>query len=202
MLWTPAVLVFSGLTRQNELSSLRPNSLCFLCMSLSHWRCAFVIGFLLHWFIHKRTTHRSLKIKNHPTGHLSFILISTSLNRDPAYTALWARVTKNTDWSTRPLGCLFARCIAHSLACSGLPASLAPSAALTRSLARSLRSLPRSWKSEFLMSQNDLVLSHSAMTTGRLPMTTGRLLMTIGRVPMTTKPNRDLSSGVGGRRRE
>ena len=40
----------------------------------------------------------------------------------------------------------FAR-TAHSFACSGLLASLAPSAALTRSLARSLRSLPRSWES-------------------------------------------------------
>ena len=39
-------------------------------------------------------------------------------------------------------------CTAHSFACSGLLASLAPSAALTRSLARSLRSLPRSWESE------------------------------------------------------
>ena len=36
----------------------------------------------------------------------------------------------------------------HSFACSGQLASLAPSAALTRSLARSLRSLPRSWESE------------------------------------------------------
>merc|ERR1712136_362106 len=50
---------------------------------------------------------------------------------------------------------------AHSFDCSGLLASLAPSAALTRSLARSLRSLPRSWESEFFLSQNDLVLSHS-----------------------------------------
>ena len=50
---------------------------------------------------------------------------------------------------------------AHSFACSGLLASLAPSAALTRLLARSLRSLPRSWDSEFLMSQYDRVLSQS-----------------------------------------
>ena len=64
-------------------------------------------------------------------------------------------------WATRSSVRSFAR-TAHSFACSGLLASLAPSAALTRSLARSLRSLPRSWESEFLMSQNDLVLSHSA----------------------------------------
>ena len=42
---------------------------------------------------------------------------------------------------------------AHSFACFGLLDSLAPSAALTRSLALSLRSLPRS-------SENNLVLSH------------------------------------------
>ena len=50
-------------------------------------------------------------------------------------------------WATRSSICSFAR-TAHLFACSGLLASLAPSAALTRSLARSLRSLPRSWDSE------------------------------------------------------
>ena len=50
----------------------------------------------------------------------------------------------------------------RSFACSGLLASLPPSTALTRSLARSLRSLPHSWESELLMSHNYLVLSHSA----------------------------------------
>ena len=49
-------------------------------------------------------------------------------------------------WATRSSVRSFAR-TAHSFACSGLLASLAPSAALTRSLARSLRSLPRSWES-------------------------------------------------------
>ena len=49
-----------------------------------------------------------------------------------ATTALWARLTKNTDWSTEPL------------------ALLARSAALTHSLAHSLRSLPRSWDSNKL----------------------------------------------------
>ena len=52
-------------------------------------------------------------------------------------------------WATRSSVRSFTR-IAHSFACSGLLASLAPSAALTRSLARSLRSLPRSWESELL----------------------------------------------------
>ena len=52
---------------------------------------------------------------------------------------------------------------ADSFACSRLLALLTPSAALTRSLARSLRSLPRLWDSEFFMSQNDLVLSHRAL---------------------------------------
>ena len=65
-------------------------------------------------------------------------------------------------WATRSCVGLFAR-TALSFACSGLLASLAPSAVLTRLLARSLRSLPRLRESEFLMSQNDLVMSHSAM---------------------------------------
>ena len=51
---------------------------------------------------------------------------------------------------------------AHSFTCSGLLSSLAPSAALTRLLARSLCSLPRSREREFWMSQNDQSLSHSA----------------------------------------
>ena len=75
-------------------------------------------------------------------------------------------------WATRSSVRSFAR-IAHSFACSGLLASLAPSAVLTRSLARSLRSLPRSWESKFLMSQNDLVLSHSASMEGA-PVSHGR----------------------------
>ena len=58
-------------------------------------------------------------------------------------------------WATRSSVRSFAR-TAHSVACFALLA------ALTRSLARSLRSLPRSWESEFLMSHNVLVLSHSA----------------------------------------
>ena len=76
--------------------------------------------------------------------------------------ALWSETNKNRDVSTGPLARPFA-CTAHLFACSGLLASLAPSAALTHSLARSLRSLPRSWDSEILMCQNDLVLSHSAL---------------------------------------
>ena len=52
-------------------------------------------------------------------------------------------------WATRSSVRSFAH-TAHSFACSGLLASLAPSAALTRSLARSLRSHPRSWDSEWL----------------------------------------------------
>ena len=87
--------------------------------------------------------------------------------------AQWSRTAMNRDVSTGPLARLFARSLApltRSLApdCSVL-ASLAPSAALTHSLAHSLRSLPRSWESEFLMSQNDLVLSHSALSRHLLP---------------------------------
>ena len=59
---------------------------------------------------------------------------------------------------------------AHSFTCSGLLASLTPSAALTRLLACSLCSLPRSWESEFLISPNDLVLSHSASVPPSIPL--------------------------------
>ena len=65
--------------------------------------------------------------------------------------ALWSGTNKNRDVSTGPFAHPFAR-TAHSLTCSALLASLARSAALTRSLARSLRLLPRSWESETLMS--------------------------------------------------
>ena len=44
--------------------------------------------------------------------------------------ALWARTTKNTDWSTGPLARPFAH-TAHSFACSALLALLACSTALT-----------------------------------------------------------------------
>ena len=63
------------------------------------------------------------------------------------WVALWARIAKNTDWSTGPLARPFAR-TAHLFACSALLASLARSAVLTRSLARSLRSLPSSRDSD------------------------------------------------------
>ena len=53
-------------------------------------------------------------------------------------------------WATRSSVCSFPR-TAHSFACSGLLASLAPSAALTRLLARSLRSLHRSWERGFFL---------------------------------------------------
>ena len=76
-------------------------------------------------------------------------------------TVVWNKQeSRHKYWATRSSICSFA-CTAHSFACSGLLASLAPTATLTRSLACSLRSLPRSLEREFLMSQNDLVLSHS-----------------------------------------
>ena len=66
-------------------------------------------------------------------------------------------------------------CIAHSFACSGLLALLAPSAVLTRSLACSLRSFPRSWESGKVMSRDDLVLYHSARLTETRPRVSGPL---------------------------
>ena len=50
-------------------------------------------------------------------------------------------------WATRSSVRSFTR-TAHSFACSGLLASLAPSATLTHSLTCSLRSLPSSWESD------------------------------------------------------
>ena len=62
-------------------------------------------------------------------------------------TVVWnSQKSRRKYWATRSSVRSFTR-TAHSLACSRLLASLAPSAALTRSLARSLRSLPRSWES-------------------------------------------------------
>ena len=75
------------------------------------------------------------------------------------------RSTKNPDVSTGLLAPLFARSLAP-LTRSHAPHYALRSAALTRSLARSLRSLPRSWESEFFMSQNDMVLSHSGLGLG------------------------------------
>ena len=49
------------------------------------------------------------------------------------YHALWARITKNPDWSTGPLAYPFT-CTAYSFACSILPALLARSTALLPSL--------------------------------------------------------------------
>ena len=67
--------------------------------------------------------------------------------------------------ATRSSICSFARS-AHSFACSGLLASLAPSTALTRLLARSL---PRSWESELLDGYSVcffffFIFDHSEMT--------------------------------------
>ena len=79
-------------------------------------------------------------------------------------------------WATRSSARSFAR-TAQLFACPRLLASLAPYAALTRSLARSL---PRSWESELLMSQNELVLSHSAFPPPTPPGISGdELLVTL-----------------------
>ena len=69
---------------------------------------------------------------------------------DHGIMARWAEWFRNRlieYWATRLSVRLFAR-TAHSFACSGLLALLAPSAALTRLLSRSLRSQPRSWEGE------------------------------------------------------
>ena len=113
----------------------------------------------LDWFV-----MISLKSDATFTGSLllRLFLYPSSLFSLHRSTMVWNKQkSRRKSWATRLSVRSFAR-TAHSFACSGVLASLAPSAALTRSLARSLRSLPRSWESEFLMSQNDLVLSHSA----------------------------------------
>ena len=64
------------------------------------------------------------------------------------YTVVWNKQeSRRKYWATSPSICSFAR-TAHSFVCSGLLASLAPSAVLTRLSACSLRSLPCSWESE------------------------------------------------------
>ena len=71
-----------------------------------------------------------------------------------SHSALWARTTKNTD---EVLGHSLVRSLDRShrsLVCSLRTTLLARSAALTRSLARSLRSLPRSWERGFLYEMN------------------------------------------------
>ena len=113
----------------------------------------------LDWFV-----MISLKSDATFTGSLllRLFLYPSSLFSLHRSTMVWNKQkSRRKSWATRLSVRSFAR-TAHSFACSGVLASLAPSAALTRSLARSLRSLPRSWESEFLMSQNHLVLSHSA----------------------------------------
>ena len=105
-------------------------------------------------------------------------------------------------WTTRLSVCSFAR-TAHSFACSGLLASLAPSAALTRSLARSLCSLPRSWESEVLMSQNDLILSHSGLVPRQITCHSAQTIILSGLralypFPLTRNPvlQHDLLDGT------
>ena len=65
-----------------------------------------------------------------------------------------------TYWATRSSVRSFTR-TAHSSACSALLASLAPSAALTHSLAHFVHSLARGKVNDWMF-HNDLVLSHSA----------------------------------------
>ena len=70
-------------------------------------------------------------------------------------------------WATRSSVCSFA-CTAHSFACSGLLASLAPYAVLARSLARSLLRL---WESFFCMKRARR--SHTNTTHCAAPRPTG-----------------------------
>ena len=76
---------------------------------------------------------------------------SRGMNRDGQQRTVGQNIQElgRKNWVTRSSVRSFAR-TAHSFPCSGLLASLAPSAALTRSLARSLHSLPRSWDRELL----------------------------------------------------
>ena len=69
-----------------------------------------------------------------------------------SHSTLWARKIEKPDCSTGPLARPFACSLAPLThwACSALSVLLARSAALTRSLAGSLRSLPRSWDSDWL----------------------------------------------------
>ena len=76
------------------------------------------------------------------------VTLSSAMTRQSyaATAALWSGTNKNQDISTGPLARLFAHSLVPLTRFAGsiLLALLAPSAALTHSLARSLRSLPRS----------------------------------------------------------
>ena len=101
---------------------------------------------------------RQIRAESNEFSFISYRPITAFTQR----TVVWNKQeSRHKYWATRSSVRLFA-CTVHFFACFRLLALLAPSAALTRSLACSLPSLPRSWESEFLMSQNDLVLSHSA----------------------------------------
>ena len=91
--------------------------------------------------LHARELRTKL-VKKFPFSWVSKIL---------TITALWARSTKKTDWSTGPLARPFARSLAPltcSLALHYLLRWRAPLRSL--SLARSLRSLPSSWDSDLI----------------------------------------------------
>ena len=80
-------------------------------------------------------------------------------------TALWARTTKTTDWSTAPITRLFAHSLApltHSLALDCPLRSRPLLCSLVHSLAHFAHSLARGTVND-KMSQNDLVLSHSGL---------------------------------------
>ena len=64
----------------------------------------------------------------------------TGVEADETGIALWAKITKTTDWSTGPLACPFA-CLLAPLTCSLVPHYSLRSRAPLRTLARLLTSL-------------------------------------------------------------
>ena len=106
----------------------------------------------------------------------------------PGGRARWSGTNKNRDVSTGPLARPFAyslapltRWLAPNCLLRGLP-----SAALTCSLACSLRSLPRSWESEFLTSQTDLVLYHGAVVPAWMRRVKKMMMMMMIKVRVNT----------------
>ena len=108
------------------------SSVCSHC-SLPRTTHSLACSALLALFARSAGRTRSLphSLRSLPHSWESELLLSQN-DLVLSHSALWARTTKNTDCSTGPVARPFAR-TAHSFACTGLLASLAPSTARSTS---------------------------------------------------------------------
>ena len=103
-----------------------------------------VVCSLIHFLADAKVKKKDRLI--HPSVQCAYRFTSSSVRP----TVVWNKQeSSHKYWATHSSVCSFTR-TTHSFPCSGLLALLAPSAALSCLLARSLRSLPRSWDSEWL----------------------------------------------------